>query len=644
MPGIHVAAIILLVAVVASAIFANALPNPFAIDDRPVIEWDARVRDGQFGALLTGDYWNLPGADPLYRPLVKLSYAINWALSPDPASFRAVNIALHSGASALLALLAVALFRSAWCALVSGLFFALHPLHTEALNTIVGRADLAVALLVLLAAVIHWNRGSPGDKIGLGRRSLVWLCFAAALGCKESGVVLPGVLMVMDWWRRHRRGDGQPRSPAGWRLRHLLRCYAPLLLVFGIYLAVRWVALDGQLTRPTSAINLVDNVLAHPDHGLQSGDSALLARWATPLVTFAKACRLMVWPAPLSHDYSYAAIDTVKRITDPRLPGAVLALVVVLTVCIGSFRRHGRLAVALGIGLVTYSLVSNTVLVIGTIFAERLLYLPSAGIALAVGVQSTAWIEHLKRGPTPLRRWSSGIALCGMAVLLGGFAYRTVDRNRDWRSRDILALADQRVAGRSCRLLAGVAAATSNAGDHAKALDYCRRAIEIHPQSDSAWRMAGLIHHQRDQNDEALEYLLRSFALGGLAHPDAVRAAAEILVSKENYEQANSLLTGLVDIYPQAATALNNLAWNLLTAQPTELRNPEQALAYAGRAIALEPDNVAFLDTFLHAQVDNGRLREAKKQLQRVLRTIPADHPLRPGLQTLLDRIDSPSP
>ncbi|MCP4250495.1 MAG: DUF1736 domain-containing protein, partial [bacterium] len=487
---IHVAAVVLLVAVVATAVFANALPNPFAIDDRPVIEWDARVRDGQVGALLTGDYWNLPGADPLYRPLIKYSYAVNWAVSPTPAAFRAVNIALHAATSVLLAWLAIALFRSAWCGLGAGLIFAIHPVHTEALNTIVGRADLAVALFVLLAAAIHWKRGHPDGKIGWGRRISVWLCFAAALGCKESGVVLPGVLIVVDWWRR--RAADRPLDLKSWWPRHLLRCYAPFLLVFGVYLTVRWVALDGQLTRPTSAIDLADNILAHADHGLQLGDNAILARWATPLVTFAKACRLMVWPMQLSHDYSYAAIDTVKRITDPRIPGALLALVVFLTLCIGSIRRHGLLAVTLGLGLVTYSLVSNTVLIIGTIFAERVLYLPSAGAALSAGVLVAACINTLNHDFTRIRRWFSGIALFGLALWVGGFAYRTVDRNRDWRSRDTLSLADEPVAGQSCRLLAGVAAATSNAGDHVKALDYCRRAREIYPECGPAWRMAGL--------------------------------------------------------------------------------------------------------------------------------------------------------
>ncbi|MCP4247211.1 MAG: hypothetical protein GY778_09200 [bacterium] len=148
----------------------------------------------------------------------------------------------------------------------------------------------------------------------------------------------------------------------------------------------------------------------------------------------------------------------------------------------------------------------------------------------------------------------------------------------------------------------------------------------------------------RGENDEALKHLLHSIELDGLAHPQAVRAASEILVSRGDYEQGIALLTGLVEIYPHSAEPLNNLAWNLLTAQPTQLRDPEQALAYAQRAIDLERDNIAFLDTYLHALVANGQTSKARAELVRILGAIPPDHPLRRGLQQLLDQIELAAP
>lgn len=132
--------------VLSAGVYANSLANPFMYDDRSIIVEDARVQQGDWLALLTGRYWHLPSATRHYRPLIGLSYAINHALSPEPWGYRAANLILHAGTSVVLFLFALELFGSLYVAAAAGTFFAIHPVHTEALNAIVGRADLVVAL------------------------------------------------------------------------------------------------------------------------------------------------------------------------------------------------------------------------------------------------------------------------------------------------------------------------------------------------------------------------------------------------------------------------------------------------------------------------------------------------------------------
>lgn len=636
---------VLLVAASAVVVHLNALPNPFAIDDVGIILQDQRVREFQAWRLVSENFWFQPRSDRLYRPLVLLSLAINWAVSHEPAAFRVVNLLLHAGAAALVTLLARSLFGCLRGAAAAGLVFALHPVHTEPLNVIVGRADLGAAVFLLMALVLHWEGGSLAISAGWRRAALVTLCFAAALGCKENAVVLPAMLLVLDWWRWRRARLRQPATAGrevgrhgSWRIRRAVNSYLPLAAVFLVYLGVRSAAIEA-LSRPAARITVLDNVLAHPEHGLGPGDSVLLARWATPAVTFAKAVRLTTFPGRFSHDYSYPALDTVKRLNDPRLPAAAGAILGLLVAVVGSARRTGRVAVAITLGVVAYSVTSNTVLLIGTIFADRLLYLPSLGFALAVGIVVTGLSASLRSAGNPLWRAVSAIGLLAVALSTAWFAYRTIERNRDWRSPRTLIDADEPVAGRSARWLANAAAQAFNERDFDVALDYSRRVLEVYPDYEFPWRIIGLVLHQRRQYDEALPALQHALALGASDRPEAVLATAEILVSRGDYRGAIDVLEKFVSAFPLSPTALNNLAWFLQIGEPAEVRDPARALRYAAEAWRQQPGTPAIADTYARALAANGQRSQALEIVEQGLQNAAPDDPLRPGLVSLKEEL-----
>ena len=142
----------------------------------------------------------------------------------------------------------------------------------------------------------------------------------------------------------------------------------------------------GSIFRERTAITARDNILAHPEIDLKPGESQRLARWGTPVAVFGKAMGLAVWPVALCHDYSYAAITTVKRLDEPRLLGGVAWLTGILGAILFLSRASPRLVIPIALMLITYSVVSNVPILTGTIFAERLLYLPSVGICMFAGV------------------------------------------------------------------------------------------------------------------------------------------------------------------------------------------------------------------------------------------------------------------
>lgn len=86
-----------------------------------------------------------------------------------PRSYHVTNVALHVAATGLFALLARTLTPHARLARTAApLLFAAHPIHTEAVAGVVGRADVGAAIFFLgaLLSYIRYcgcGRGSSGD-------------------------------------------------------------------------------------------------------------------------------------------------------------------------------------------------------------------------------------------------------------------------------------------------------------------------------------------------------------------------------------------------------------------------------------------------------------------------------------------------
>ena len=204
--------------------YAIALSNGFAFDDVVLIPGDARVTGSQFGALLTQSYW----ADArlaLYRPLTSLSFGLDWYIGKGlPAWFHFTNLLWHMLAS-LLAYRLLTRFFAVGAALAGGLLFALHPVHGEAVANVVGRGEL-IAATFFLAACVVWT----SELSARTRATLTAVCYALAVFAKESSVVLPAILLLLDFAR------GEPvRGYFG----RAWKRYAPQVAVLIVFLLIR---------------------------------------------------------------------------------------------------------------------------------------------------------------------------------------------------------------------------------------------------------------------------------------------------------------------------------------------------------------------------------------------------------------------
>jgi len=548
----------LLVALAALIPYLNALANGFVLDDVGQILLNEAVKNFDLRFIFTSDYWaGFEGRQSgLYRPLTSLSFALEYRLwGTTPALFHLTNLILHAGNSLLLCNLGRSLGEKR-IGLLTGLLFAVHPIHTEAVAGIAGRADLLAtfAILIALRCSLAGRFGSP-----IRWTACSTLFLGLGLFCKEHAVVLPGLLLAMDWFLR-KRGK-LPRWP--WPE------YALHTLLIVIWLFLRQGVLGG-LTVPQ--IDFVDNPLAHlPTH----------LRIFNALVIAAKYLLLLLFPHPLSADYSFDAIPLIRSFLTADLL-RITALLTLIALALRSFwTRPAFWSLGIIWLLVGFAPIANLLLPIGTIMAERLLYLPSIGFALTSGAILSPLLQP--------ERKTGRITLFSLLLLYAG---GTTIRNRDWRDAESLFRAAASVHPRSAKAHQGLASALEQRGDLINAAAEYRRAIEIHPAFAIAHYNLGLVHWKLRQYDSALEYFQETIRL-----------------------------------QPRNPKALLNLG-----ATYHQLQRPIEAESAYLRAIEVAPGYLPAWQNLADIRYEMGDLKSATSAYQELLRLFP-DHPNRPEFE-----------
>jgi hypothetical protein len=346
------------------------------MDDLYIIVWNRLVHsaDGIWRAFVS-PYWPPDLGGKLYRPLTVATYVIDGQIAQGGAWwFHAVNLLWHAAATVAVTALARH-WTTAGGALAAGLIFAVHPVHVEAVANVIGRAELmaaAGACLAVYAALVK-------DRIGWSALALV-----AGLLSKENAAVAPG-LILWAWLL----GIGRPPRA------RMLHYAGSWLAIVALYLPLRVAVLE-----PYARLHDLAPVFV--------GEGSLAVR-LTAFAALADVARLLVFPLTLRVDYSPAERSIVHSLLDGRLWLGLAFLTAWVALMVAAWRR-GRAIETFGMGWVAIAFlpVANLLFPVGVLLAERTLYLPSVGLAIAAG----AALARLD--PTRLR------AILAVIVVVGG--------------------------------------------------------------------------------------------------------------------------------------------------------------------------------------------------------------------------------
>jgi tetratricopeptide (TPR) repeat protein len=578
-------------------VYANGVRGTFTYDDKAIIRDNPRIRTSHgVSEIFQTQYFGGPrGSGSAYRPVLLLSYAVQWWMrGGDAAAFHVANIAFHAMGVLLFAGLLLRLGLPPPASLGAALLFAVHPIHVEAVTSLVGRGETQTTVFVLLYLLLAER------SFGEGRGRVFFIVaaivvYGLAVLTKESGAIAPAIAGLLLFFR--------PEGTFGSRLQTVLRRGWPLfigsaLVLAGIFVLRSWV-LGGPLRSPGSGIFEVENALA-PVRPVTRIANASLILWR-----YVGRC---LFPLHLSADESAWSIRVWSARSPLPLAAAVLLASAGLLVLWRSRRRD---PVALGFlffGL-TFLPTGNFLFPIGTIFAERIAYLPSAGLCLALGVLlmgRSAALESVSR-----RRM---VALTAVAL---AFACRTIVRNAVWWSDEALFANSLSTAPKSAKAEYNFAYISSEKRRWATARLHYTRAVEIYGGYWDAWAGKGRVEKELGMLVEAERSYRKSIEVSA-AYENGYFGLGQVRETGGRMKEALEAYRDGLEHIPKSLPLAYHLA--LLSGRLGLSRAP----ADWKRALALGESSADVRTEYARWLWRRGEDREAVRQAREVLRKDPS--------------------
>jgi len=476
----------LLLVLLALLAFANSFPGAFITDDITIVARNPLVNSLDLRAIFTTDYW---GGDAkqavLFRPLTILSFALNQRLlGPEAWAFHLVNVILHGVVSLVLFCLLRRWGIWPWSAFFAAALFAVHPMHGEVVNVMVGRSELLAALFFLLA--LYFAAAEEPRSL-----AAVFVLFGLAILSKESAITfLPALLLSDQYFRRG--------------LKQRLPLYGGLLILTGGWLLYRKFGLVNGLRVPTE-FSSEDAAIFQPLQLLSAPARVLTALKIQVIYLW----KLLV-PIKLQTIYSPQSVAAPVASLFSTW-GVIICLVTGLLASLSVYGWRQRRLFGLAIPLYAASCVvtANIFFVSGVVMAERSAYLPSVWFCLTLVVL----LPVPNFGKDVLQR---GCFVLFTLLLLFMFT-ATLVRNRDFR--DSVSLWSSGLERDRNNVIAGIFLidAYTQKYENDKAIEIGEQILSNHPDSRRLLEIQARMLMDVGRSDEALLYLERAIRLMGNA-------------------------------------------------------------------------------------------------------------------------------
>lgn len=493
-------------------IYANTLYNGFVYDDYEIIVDNYLIRElGNLPILFQQDYFAYSG-EMSYRPIVTLTYFIDYALfGLNPFGFHLINILLHA-VNGLLLYIFLNMFLEKPKVLITKTYitnsllitflFVAHPVLTEAVNAISFREDLLAFLFYIatLNLYLFLRSNFLGPRKSRSFRLLYiasCLLYALALLSKEIAITLPLIIYCYEWIYRDK---------ANVRFTFANPYNLGYLLISLFYLYIRFYYFYNPIEEDLPTWELTERFITIP--------------WL--LLHYLK---IMLFPISLNVDY---VIKPAKLLQSRLYIGSLIAIPLLFITAFSLRKKYKEISFGILFFFIVLMPVYN-IIPIANPFAERYLYLPSFGFAcilgggicyiaeplrskhvmtvLVVSILSLYSLKVLNRNAV----WENGISLWSDAIKRApdssrahynlGFAYHRdgnfVEAIKEYRIAQDLNPSDYEIYN-------NLAAAYEKLGLYSESLDSYKKALDLKPIYPEARNNLGLLYARRGKLEDAI--------------------------------------------------------------------------------------------------------------------------------------------
>lgn len=531
------------------SLYGNILKSPFIWDDQILIVNNIIIQDwknlpqyfSQYlfsGAGAEGDYW---------RPLQTISFSFDYSLGGlNPFVYHMVNVLWHILASVLAYMLFFKIFKNKPAAFFTALFFLIHPLQTEAVTYVSGRADSMLAVF-LFSSFLFFLKYTQKNSKGALFFSFLFLCFS--FFTKERAVLFFAIIFLYLF-------TIFPRE-ISWNWKKKIFSTLPFIMITIIYIVLR------RFFLPVSTDGL--SFLKNPDI---MGTFEIFLKFTGTYV------ELFIFPIKL---FMQRPIN-VSGFFDLQVVFGFLFLMISVLGFILSFKKKRIWSFGIGWFWIFFIFSFFSFLRMGFLM-EHWLYIPMLGILAPFFIFFT---ERIINSKSDLKK---NAALVFLLLIIFLFSFRTIIRNSDWR--DPVRFYEKNIAAgsSSAQIYNNLGMEYFNQGKSQKAIYFFNQAANTDSRLPGPWYNSAMIYEDAGMLEMAEKHYL--FALErdpkGIPIYEGLQA---VYNAQGKIDEAIYITEESLKVEPNNSFMLANLG--IFYQAKGDL---EKASFYLKKAVDLEPEN-----------------------------------------------------
>jgi len=559
-----VALLCLVVFLLGFAVYANTLKNDFIWDDEYLIINNSQIKsfshlDNVFKTYVGYGSENI---NNFYRPIQEISNMVDYFLwGLKPLGFHLTNVILHALVGVMVLLFVSAITGNVLAGFFTAVFYSIHPVHSEAVAYIAGRADSLYSVFMLLSLLCFVSSVKDTGSGLLKREGLYLLSltfFVVSLLSKEMVMVMPLLVFMylLIFFKGTEENDVYRTNKWRWIP------YAAIIVFYGI---LRATILDFSKIAPASAFFKIP----------------FIYRILTFFKTVAVYFRLLISPSDLHME---RVINVSNSIFDLEALLSLLMMAGIIWVAYKAYKNNMRAVSFAIIWFFANLLPVSNIFPINSFLAEHWIYMASIGPFMLLGLAfAWAW-DKVPQGGRSLK---IGLALT-VVFLVWLYGSVTVARNMDWRNEVSFFNSTLKYHPNNARLYLNLGNTYYEKGEVDKAIEQYLKSIKINKDYAVAYGNIGSAYLNKNDIDNAEKYLKIGIQLKDdypIAHYNLGIIYFKKGVNDEALKELNTATRQLPQLYQ---------AWNMMGRVYLKIGQPDAAKKAFQKSLEILPsqDNI----------------------------------------------------